>query len=140
MDPSQLAAQAVGILPPYLTEAGKVAAKQAGEAAERHVEALLVAIRRRFGSDQDSYGQQRLERLEQQPGAEGRRQTLADVLSEEAAADPAFTAELQRLIQRARDEPATSQFLTQVYDRGRVDQLFKIGSIENLNVGRREST
>ncbi len=131
--------QAVAILAPYLTDAGKEAAKKAGDAAGQQVEALLGAIRRRLSSEQDSYGQQALERLEHQPEAEGRRQTLTDVLAEKAAADPAFATELERLVQEARQDPATSRFLTQVYERGKVDQLFNIGSVQTLNVGQRES-
>ena len=79
MDSTQLAMQAVVLLAPYLTEAGKAVAKEAGEAAFNQVGALVSVIRRKFSSDKDTYAQQTLERLEQQPESEVRRQTLAEV-------------------------------------------------------------
>jgi hypothetical protein len=139
MDPTQLASMAVSLVAPYLTEAGKAAANKAGEAAGQQVEAILAAIRRRFQGDGDSYAQQTLERLEQQPDAEGRRRALGDVLAEKAA-DPAFAQELGDLVRKAKDDPATSRFVTQVYGHARVGQLFNIGAVETLNVGANDPT
>jgi hypothetical protein len=139
MDPVQLATMAVTLIAPYLTEAGKAAAAKAGEAAGQQVDAILSAIRRRFVSDGDTYAQQTLERLEQQPEAEGRKRALADVVAEKAA-DPSFAKELAELLQKAADEPATARFVTNVYGHGKVGQLFNIGSVETLNVGANDPT
>lgn len=136
MDPTQLATQAVALLAPYLTAAGKAAAQKAGAAAGQQFQALMVAIRRRLSSEPDTYGQQTLARLEQEPEAQPRQRALADVLAEKAEADAGFARELEQLVQSARQEPAVGRFLTQVYGHGRVDQLFNIGSVQTLNVGR----
>jgi hypothetical protein len=137
MEPTALAAAAVSIVAPYLAEAGKAAAKKAGEAAVSRVEAVLGAIKAKFQADQDEFAEQTLARLEAQPEAEGRRGSLADVVAEKAAADPAFAQELERQVEAAQQNPATQQFLTQVYG-GTVGEIFNIGSVQTLNVGRRD--
>ena len=137
MDPMTLAAAAVAIAAPYLSEAGKAAAKKAGEAVGNQVEAVVKAIRQKFEADQDDYGKQTLARLEQQPEAEGRRRALTDVVAEKAEADSAFAQELMGLVEAAKQNPTTMQFLTQVYG-GTVGEIFNIGSVQTLNVGRRD--
>ena len=137
MDPMTLAAAAVTIAAPYFGEAGKAAAKKAGEAAVAQVEALVGAIRQKFGANKDDYAEQTLARLEQQPEAEGRRRALTDLVAEKAEADPAFAQELTNLVEAAKQNPTTMQFLTQVYG-GTVGEIFNIGSVQTLNVGRRE--
>src|SRR5262249_28610976 len=107
MDPATLAAAAVGLLAPYLTEAGKAAAKKAGEGAGGQLDALLSAILRKFGLEQDAYASQTLSRLEQQPDTESRRRALADVVAEKAEADPDFKLELERLVEAVQASPAT---------------------------------
>jgi hypothetical protein len=139
MDPLQLATMAVSLIAPYLTEAGKAAANKAGEAAGQQIEGLLNSIRRRFEKDSDAYAQQTLERLEQQPEAEGRRRAVVDVLAEKAA-DPEFAQELAGILNKARKDEATSQFVTNVYGHGKIGQLFNIGSVETLNVGADDPT
>jgi len=140
MDPAALATAAVGILAPYLTEAGHVAAKKLGEGAATQVEGLIGAIRRKFGLDKDAYADQTLARLEAQPDEETRKQALAGVIAEKAKADAAFKEELERLVAAARGNHATMQFLTQVYG-GRVGQIVNIGgSVQTLNFGRDEES
>lgn len=139
MDPTQLAATAVSLVAPYLTQAGQAAAAKAGEAVGQQVSAILEAIRKHFAAEGDTYAQQTLERLEQQPAADSRRRALTDVLAEKAA-DPDFAQELTRLVQAAAREPATAQFLTQVSGHAQVGQILNVGSVETLNVGERDST
>ncbi|HEY1292336.1 MAG TPA: hypothetical protein VGJ60_04515 [Chloroflexota bacterium] len=139
MDPLQLATMAISLIAPYLTQAGKAAANKAGEAAGQQIEGLLNAIRGRFVKDADMYAQQTLERLEQQPEAEGRRRAMVDVLAEKAV-DPEFAQQLAQILDKARKDEATSQFVTNVYGHGKVGQLFNIGSVETLNVGANDPT
>jgi hypothetical protein len=139
MDPLQLATMAISLIAPYLTQAGKAAANKAGEAAGQQIEGLLNAIRGRFVKDADMYAQQTLERLEQQPEAEGRRRAMVDVLAEKAV-DPEFAQQLAQILDKARKDEATSQFVTNVYGHGEVGQLFNIGSVETLNVGANDPT
>jgi hypothetical protein len=137
MDPATLGTMAVSIVAPYLTEAGKAAATTIGEAASAQVETLLATIRRKFGTDQDAYAGQTLARLEQQPESESRKRALADVVAEKAEADPAFKDVLAQGVEAARTSPGTMQFLTQVYG-GQVGEILNIGSVQTLNIGRRE--
>jgi hypothetical protein len=139
MDPATLGAMAVSIVAPYLTEAGKAAAAKIGETASGQVENLLATLRRKFGTDQDPYAGQTLARLEQQPDAETRKRALADVVAEKADADPAFKEELAGVVEAARTSPGTMQFLTQVYG-GQVGEILNIGSVQTLNIGRRETS
>ena len=138
MDPTALAGAVVAMVAPYLAEAGKAAAEKAGESAASHVGGILGVIRRKFGADDDEYAQQTLARLEEQPQAEARRRSLADLLAEKLEAEPAFREELERLVQGARRDTQTMQFLTQVYG-GQVGEVFNIGSVQTLNVGRQGS-
>lgn len=139
MEPAALGTMAVGILAPYLAEAGSVAAKELGKGAAAQVEGLIEAIRRKFGADQDAYAGQTLARLEEQPATESRKRALADVLAEKAEADDGFKDELERIVAAARSSPGTMQFLTQVYG-GKVDEILNVGSVQTLNIGRREES
>ncbi len=135
MDPVTLAGTAIGLLSPYLTEAGKAAAKKIGEGAGSHLDGLLAVIRHKFGLDQDAYAAQTLSRLEEQPAAESRQRALADIVAEKAQADPAFKAELERLVQSAQASPTTTQILTNVYGNAKVGQIINAGRVDRLNIG-----
>jgi hypothetical protein len=137
VDPTVLASQALALLGPYLTKAGEAAAGKVGEAAAKHADAILGAIRRKFGADHDTYAEQTLAKVEKEPHAEWPKQALQGLLTEKVQEDPAFMAELERLLQSAKQDPATQQFLVQVYG-GQVGEIFQIGSVQTLNVGRRE--
>jgi hypothetical protein len=139
MDPATLGTLAVSIVAPYLTEAGKAAAAKIGETASGQVANLLATLQRKFGADQDAYAGQTLARLEEQPDADTRKRALADVVAEKAEADPAFKEELARGVEAARTSPGTMQFLTQVYG-GQVGEILNIGSVQTLNIGRRETS
>ena len=139
MDPATLGALAVSIVAPYLTEAGKAAAaKIRRETASDQVENLLTRCGASLEQIRDAYaGTERFARLEQQPDAETRKRALADVVAEKAEADPAFKDELAHAVEAARTSPGTMQFLTQVYG-GQVGEILNIGSVQTLNIGRRE--
>ena len=115
MDPSLLAGQALALLGPYLAKAGGVAAEKVGVAAAKHADAILGAIRRKFGVDQDAYAEQTLAKVEEQPREEWPKQALQRIVADKAQKDPAFKAELERLLESAKQDPTTQQFLVQVY-------------------------
>jgi hypothetical protein len=139
MDPASLGAMAVGILAPYLTEAGNAVAKKVGESASVQVESLLASIKRKFSTDSDDYASRTLARLEEQPTADARKRALADVVAEKAEADAGFRDELGRLVEAVRASPTTMQFLTQVYG-GQVGEILNVGSVQTLNIGRSQQS
>ena len=134
MDISLIATAAAAMLAPYLSEAGKAAAKKAGEKAWEKVAGLYQAIRRKFAADKDDYAQKTMERLEAQPTAEARQVALADVLAEKAQTDPAFAQELARLVQGAAEDRAVVQILTQVYGEGRVGKIINVAQASVVQI------
>jgi hypothetical protein len=120
VDPVTISGLAVSLLAPYLAEAGRGAAKKAGEAAWAQAEAVIGAIRTKFSADNDSYAHETLARLEQAPDTEGRRRALADILAEKLQADPAFASKLSSLV-----EDASPQRSVNVSVRG--DRSFGVG-------------
>jgi len=91
-----IAAAVIALLSPYLAEAGKSIANKAGDATLEGVKALHDAIRRRFRGD--DFASKTLDRAEEQPESEARKQSLAEVLDEMVKADPAFARELEELL------------------------------------------
>jgi hypothetical protein len=135
MDPATMGALAIGLLTPYLRQAGTQAAQKLGQDAASEVEKLLALVRKKFAADQDSYASETLARLEAQPSTESRQRALADVLAEKAAADPGFRTQLEGVLQSAQANPSTQQFLTQI-SGGQVGQVLNVGSIDSLRIGR----
>lgn len=142
MDPVQLATAAVAVLAPFLsTLAGKAGEKvteslaaRAGAGAGGAVDGLYKAIRDEFAAKGDEDARQSLKSLEAKPDSQGRQTALAEVVADKAKADPAFAAQVAELVQRARHDPATSQFLTQVYGNARVRNIANIGRAGNLTI------
>jgi hypothetical protein len=129
-----IALTAVQLLAPFLVKAGEAAAAKVGEAMWERVAAIHGAIRRKLDDDDDAYGRQSLERLEEQPTSEGRQQALATVLYEKAEADQAFGQELVRLVQQASQERSAPQFLNQVYDGGKVNKIIQIAQGGQIHI------
>jgi hypothetical protein len=136
MDPVTLGGMVVSLLAPFLTEAGKAAATKLGHGAADQLGGLLDTLKHKFEADNDAYAGQTLQRLEEKPDAEPRKRAFADALAEKAEDDPDFKAELERLVNSARQNQATQQFLTNVYG-GEVGQILSIGSVQTLNIGQR---
>jgi len=137
VDPNMLATQAVALLSPYLTRAGEAAAQMVGEAASKQAEALLGAIRRRFGADQDTYAQQTLDKVVERPEEEWPKQALQGILLSKARTDPAFKEELEQLLQNANADRPTQQFSVDV-SGGKIGSINQIGSVGTLNAGGRD--
>ena len=91
-----IAEAVIAVLAPYLAVAGKSVAEKAGDAVVEGVKAVHEAIRRKFSKD--DYARRTLERAEEQPENETRKQSLAEVLDEQVKADPDFARELRELL------------------------------------------
>jgi hypothetical protein len=124
----------VAILAPYFAEAGKTAAVKAGDAAVDGIRALASMIRRKFEDDGDDYAKETLSRLENKPDDQGRQAALQGVIAEKAEADPAFAAEVERLVQEATNGKPLNQFLTQVFG-GEVRNIVNIGTADQVDIG-----
>jgi hypothetical protein len=136
MDPMLLATQALALLSPYLARAGNAAAQKAGEAAAQHAEAIINAIRRQFGADHDTFGQQALDALVKQPDDESPKMALQGIVASKAAKNQTFKAELERILKDAKQDSKTQQWLVNVYG-GQVGEIFQIHSVGTINVGER---
>jgi hypothetical protein len=133
VDVAQIATVAVALLVPYLAKATEGLASKAGEVAWDKVVALYKAVCRKLSADKDEKAQQTLRRMEEQPADEERQTALMNVLTEKARTDPVFKQELAQLVQVATQEE-TIAFLTQVYDRGRVDKIINISQADVVNI------
>jgi hypothetical protein len=134
VDPNMLASQALALVSPYLARVGEAAAQTAGEAAAKQAEAILGAIRRRFGDDKDAYAEQTLDKVIEQPEEEWPKQALEGILASKARQDAAFKAELEQLLQNAKQAAATQQFSVHV-SGGKVRDIHQIGSVGTINSG-----
>jgi len=129
-----IALVAAQLLGPSLAKAGETVAGKLGEAMWDKTATIYQAIRRKFDSDGDAYGQASLERLGADPTNEGRQRALASVLQEKADEDASFAEELMRLVKQASRDPAAPQFLNQVYDGGQVDKIIQIGQAGQVHI------
>lgn len=133
MDIVQIVASAVTLLAPYLAKVGDGMIQKAGEDTWDKMKALHQAIRGRFSAEQDDYALKTLQRLEEQPSAEGRQKALVDVLAEKAQTDPEFAQELKQLVQNTTQGKDVGQFLTQVYG-GEVGKIININEAKDFTI------
>lgn len=124
MDPATIALTVAGLLAKKALEA---AGGKAGEGAWAALGRIADAVRRRFGGDSEVT--ETLERLEAKPASQGRTQELAEVLQPRLEADPAFAAELARLVEQAKTEPPVASFVTTVQGNAQVGKLTNIGQV-----------
>jgi hypothetical protein len=125
MDPATIATVAASII------GSRSSAEYVGE------DAIFAsgAIRRiydvvRSKSRGDAEVDESLNRLEAKPTSQARTAELAEILAERVESDPAFAAELARVIEEAQAEPGTNRFVTTVRDNAQVGKLTNIGTIE----------
>jgi hypothetical protein len=94
MDPATLAGSAVALVAPYLVEGGKELAKKVGgEAGDRIVELYDKLKAKLTGGGADS-----LADLEKQPRDADSQAALRVQIKKALEADPAFRAELEKLV------------------------------------------
>lgn len=134
MDPTMVATQALALLSPYIVRAGDAAAQKLGEAAAKNAEAILDLIRRRFGADQDTYGEQTLAKVLEKPNEQWPKEALKDQLVEKAQNDASFRNELESLVQTAKRDPESYQFTVNV-SGGSVGTINQYGKVGEINSG-----
>lgn len=137
MDPTLLATQALALLGPYLARFGDAAVQKAGEAAGQHADAIINAIRRQFGADNDTFAEQTLDAVLKQPTDASPKQALQGIVASKAEKNETFKAELERLLTEAKADSQTQQFLVNVYG-GKVGEIFQIHTVGTINVGQRD--
>src|SRR5215471_12235155 len=97
MDPVSLAAAAVmPFLVKYAQHLAGVAGKVVDEAVTEKLRAVWDAVKKRFAGDSQADGA--LGRLAEQPENVRRQGTVEDFLDEVMQRDPAFSAQLARLV------------------------------------------
>lgn len=104
MDPTMLAGTAVGLLTPILGKIGEGGLTRIGEAVtEKGLEPLTrlyIGIKERLRGD--AYAETVLAGAVQRPDSQARLGALEATLAELLAADPDFTATLERLVGEAK--------------------------------------
>jgi Domain of unknown function (DUF4062) len=103
-----LAAAAISILTPYLSEAGKGFAQKFGGNLAEKAGKLYQAIKNKFTGD--AYAEQTLGRVEEKPDSEGRKSTLEQVLLEKLQEDSDFAQLLRRLVEEAKTADTRNVF------------------------------
>lgn len=104
VEPVSLATAVVSLLAPFLRQlGGQVAEKASAELTD----AALPAIKRLYHTLKErlrpgSYARSQLQGVEERPDSEGRQQALRSALAEELESDPAFAAEVERLVSEAQ--------------------------------------
>jgi hypothetical protein len=104
VEPISLAVAAISLLAPYLERfAGRVAEQTADATADL----ALPAVRRLYEAVKaklrpGTYAGAQLQGVVERPDSEGRQQALRTALVEEMESDPAFAAELERLVAEAQ--------------------------------------
>jgi hypothetical protein len=131
MDPiSTLATSAVAVLAPYLAEAGKEFAKEAGKTAAGKIEALYTALKNRF--KKKSSGKEALSDLEANPDNEDAKAALRLQLTKQMSGDPTFADSLRQILAEINQDKASQSFLVQVYG-GEVGQIINAGHIDSIS-------
>ena len=106
MDITILSATAVALLSPYLAEAGKAAAKKAGEAIADTVPKIYQVIKAKFA--QKPTAAEALTELEKNPTDEDLQAAIRVQLKKLLAEDSSFANQLQQLIETAQAVAASN--------------------------------
>lgn len=136
MEPITLATTVINLVAPYLAQAGEVMAKKAGQAAWDRVERLLAAVKSKLAGD--SYAEQSMARLEENPQSAGRQSVLAGVLEEKIQDDPAFAQALKKLLTDAKEAGAETMIQqVTVSGHAQAGDINLIGKVEGgVNLGK----
>jgi hypothetical protein len=101
MDPTTLAAAAVGLLGPFFTKA----AENIADTATEKIGALYQAVKAKFHGD--AYQQAVLQGAEERPESQARLSALEGLLAETLEQDPEFAATLIRLVEETQSIQVT---------------------------------
>jgi hypothetical protein len=128
---TSLATTAVAVLAPYLAEAGKEAAKVAGQAVASKIGELHQALKTRF--EKEPPAQQALKNFETSPRNKQTQKSFEKQLKKQLNADSTLKNSLCQLLNEIKEDKKAYSFLTQVYG-GNVDDIFNIGHVDTLNI------
>ena len=101
-----LAASAIALLVPYLKKGVESFVEKSGEMLAEKTAAIFKAIKKKFTGD--SYAEQTLERVTEQPESEGRQAALKSVLMEQMESDSGFSALVEKLVAEAKGVEITN--------------------------------
>lgn len=125
MEPITLATTVVGLIMPYL----KAIAQKAGDVSIEKVGQLYKMIKEKLSGD--SYAEETLKRIEEDPNSASRKAALEGVLDEKIKADPTFASELEKFIALAKELQGDkiSQSI-KVSDNAKTGNITAIGKVE----------
>ena len=124
-----LATTAIAMVAPWLAKVAEGVARKAGEKTFEKLGQLYDAVKQKFYGDGDS---KILENLERAASDQTAKEAATKALTSKLENDPAFAGEVQRLVNDAKSDPATSNFLTQVYG-GDVGKIVNIGTARDVS-------
>ena len=129
MDPQTIAAMTVNVIGPHLAKAGEALVKEVGQVALDAMKSIYSTVKEALAGD--SYAEETLERLEEDPQSESRLTALESLLEERLQADQEFAATLQGLLEEAK-EAGVEDIVQQVTVSGqaRTGDITQIGKIE----------
>jgi hypothetical protein len=139
MDPVTIAMTAVTFLAPYFAKAGESAAEKAGEAAWEKMKAIYTAVKGKFTGD--SYAEETLKRVEEEPQSGSRQAALASVLEDKIKTDSDFGERLLSLLEEAKKSGAEEVITVKLNVSGaRVRNITTIGKVgRDVNIGPRQN-
>jgi hypothetical protein len=132
MDPVTLAGAAVALVAPYLVEGGKELAKKIGGEAGGRIVTLYDKVKAKLAGG----GADALADLEKQPKDADSQAALRVQLKKALEADPAFRAELEKLVGEIQEKGGDriKQIANVTGDRNVTTQI--AGGGNQVNVGR----
>lgn len=129
MDPQAIAAMTVNVIGPYLARAGEALAKEVGQVALDAMKSIYRTVKESLAGD--SYAEETLERVEEEPQSESRLTALESLLEERLQADRDFAAALQGMLEEVK-EAGAEDFVQQVTVSGQAQtgDITQIGKVE----------
>lgn len=103
MDPVTLGVAAATLVGAFFTKLVEKAGEKTGEGAVGTVGKLVDWLKGRFTPEGDPDGAKALARLEDVPDSPRLQDALAQAIAGKAKADPAFKADLEKLVSQAQD-------------------------------------
>jgi hypothetical protein len=109
------------------SKAAETFGTEAGTGAWSLLRRMAGAVKRKLAGDPPA--EQALEDVEAGTAGEDKVRALADAIAERAAQDPAFLAELEGLVNEARQDPDLGRFVTLISGNASVGKVTNIGEV-----------
>lgn len=132
-----IASGVVAALAPYLARLAQTAAKDIAELAGNKLAELYDLIKTRF-QDRPA-ANEALSDLQQAPDDEDRQAALRVQITKLMQEDTAFADTLGRRFDSVKEDKQAANFLTQIYGKARIDNIFNvnINQAKNIAIGDR---